>query len=150
MIKKIILICLFLGALSFMHFPVKAQTEDPLPELPNAGLTPKNPFYFFDKAAEAISEFFTFGAEAKAKLQAEHALERIAEVKAMLAKKEVNPQGLNVALDRLRDNVAKAAKIIQKEQQKGKDVSKLAKDLDTDFELTERLLKRILEKRQIN
>ena len=148
MSKKIIVISLlFVAGLVFTQVPLKAQTQDPLPELPSAGLTPNSPLYFLERATEAIDEFLTFDTEAKARLQAERALERIAEVKAMLAEKEVSPKGLNVALDKLQANVAKAAEIVQKEQQKGKDVSKLTKDLDTDFEVRERLLKRTLEEK---
>jgi hypothetical protein len=149
MSKKIIVINLLFIGLLFTQAPLKAQTQDPLPELPGAGLTPNSPLYFLERAAEAIGEFLTFDTEAKARLQAERALERIAEVKAMLAEKEeVNPKGLNVALDRLQANVAKAAEIVQEEQRKGQDVSKLAKELDTDFEVRERLLKRTLEEKE--
>jgi len=146
--KKFIVIMLLFAGLLFVSAPVKAQTQSPLPELPGAGLTPTSPLYFLERAIEAIGEFLTFNTEAKAKLQAERALERIAEVKAMLAAQEVNPKGLNVALDKLQANVAKAAEIVQKEQQKGKDVSKLAKELDTNFEIRERLLKQTLDEKE--
>jgi hypothetical protein len=148
MSKKIVVISLLFVGLLFLQAPLKVQAQDPLPELPRAGLTPNSPLYFLERAVEAIGEFLTFDTEAKARLQAERALERIAEVKAMLAEKEVNPRGLNIALDRLQANVVKAAEIVQKEQQKGRDVSKLAKDLDTDFEVRERLLKRVLEEKE--
>lgn len=148
MSKKLIVINLLFAGLLFTQATAKAQTQDPLPELPSAGLTPNSPLYFLERAAEAIGEFLTFDTEAKAKLQAERALERIAEVKAMLDQKQVNPKGLNIALDKLQANVAKAAEIVQKEQQKGQDVSKLAKELDTDFEVRERLLKRTLEEKK--
>ena len=148
--KKIVVISLLFVGLLFTQASTQAQaqTQDPLPELPGAGLTPNSPLYFLERAAEAIGEFLTFNTEAKAKLQAERALERIAEVKAMLAEKEVNPQGLNVALNKLQANVAKAAEIIQNEQKRGKDVSMLAKELDTDFEVRERLLKRTLDDKE--
>lgn len=146
--KKLIVISLLFIGLLFTQAPLKAQIQDSLPELPAAGLTPNSPTYFLERAAEAIGEFLTFNTEAKAKLQAERALERIAEVKAMLAEKEVSPKGLNIALEKLQANVAKAAELVQKEQQKGQDVSKLAKELDTDFEVRERLLKRTLEEKE--
>jgi hypothetical protein len=141
-------ISLLLVGLLFAQTPLKAQIQDPLPELPGAGLTPNSPLYFLERAVEAIGEFLTFDTDAKARLQAERALERIAEVKAMLAEKKVNPRGLNVALDRLQANIVKAAEIVQQEQQRGRDVSQLAKDLDTDFEVRERLLKRTLEEKE--
>lgn len=145
--KLIVGILLFAGLL-LAQVSAQAQAQNPLPELLSAGLTPNSPFFFLERAAEAIGEFLTFDTEAKAKLQAKRALERIAEVKAMLAEKEVNPKGLNVALDKLQANVARAAEIIQKEQQKGKDVSALAKELDTDFEVRGRLLKQTLEEKE--
>ena len=148
MSKKIIVVSLLFAGILLTSAPLKAQTQDPLPELPSAGLTPNSPLYFLERAAEAIGEFLTFNTEVKARLQAERALERIAEVKAMLAEKEVNPKGLNVALEKLQANVAKAAEIVQEEQQKGQNVSKLAKELDTDFEVRERLLKRTFEEKE--
>ena len=146
--KKFIVIMLLFAGFLFVNASVKAQTQSPLPELPGAGLTPTSPLYFLERATEAIGEFLTFNTEAKAKLQAERALERIAEVKAMLAAQEVNPKGLNVALDKLQANIAKAAEIVQKEQQRGKDVSNLAKELDTNFEIRERLLKQTLNEKE--
>lgn len=145
---KLIIISLLFVGLFFAQAPLKAQAQDPLPELPGAGLTPNSSLYFLERAAEAIGEFLTFDTEAKAKLQAERALERIAEVKAMLAEKEVNPNGMNIALDKLQANIAKATEIIKEQQQKGHDVSKLSKELDTDFEVRERLLKRTLEEKE--
>lgn len=152
MTKKCIIIGLFIVGIAFIQASTtqagdynSSISNSSSIQLPNAGLTPNSPFYFLERAAEAIGEFLTFNIEAKAKLQAKRALERIAEVKEMLAEKKVNPKGLDVALDRLQANVVKAAKIVQKEQQKGKDVSKLAKELDTDFEIRKRLLKQIME-----
>lgn len=152
MSKKIIVITLLVVGVAFAQAPLAQAGKDfnssksntTSLNLPNAGLTPNSPFYFLERASEAIGEFLTFDTEAKAKLQAERALERIAEVKAMLAEKEVNPKGIDVALGKLQANVAKAAEIIEGEKQKGKDVSRLAKELDTDFELRERLLEGIL------
>ena len=38
--------------------------------LPKAGLTPNNPFYFLERWGEGLREFFTFSAEAKMKFHA--------------------------------------------------------------------------------
>jgi len=146
--KKFIIISLLFVGLLFTQTSTQAQTQDPLPVLPSAGITPNNPLYFLERAIEAIGEFLTFDTERKAKLQAERALERIAEIKTMLAEKEINPKGLNVAIDKLQANIAKAAEIIQQEREKGENVSTLAKELDTNFEIRERLLKQILGEKE--
>ena len=116
-------------------------------KLTDVGLTPDSPFYFFKRATESIGEFFTFGTKAKAELQAKRALERVAEVKVMLAKKNVNQKALDTALNSIKSNITKAAEIVHKEQQKGNNVSAIAKKLDTDFELRRRLLNQTLNEK---
>ena len=102
--------------------------------LPNAGLTPESPFYFFDKLGEALREFFTFSPEGKARLQVVFAAERVAEIKIILETKGVDAKGLEVAEARLREHIGDAAEIVVKQKGKGKDVSQLAKELNDDFE----------------
>lgn len=50
-------------------------------ELPNPGITPESPFYFMDKALERVGNFFTFGAENKARRKLSISEERLAELK---------------------------------------------------------------------
>ena len=102
--------------------------------LPNAGLTPDSPFYFFDKLGEALREFLTFNPEAKARLQVTFAAERVSEIKVILETKGVDARGLEVAQTRLQTNLANAATIVTDEKSKGKDVSALAKELDDGFD----------------
>ncbi|MDO8655444.1 MAG: DUF5667 domain-containing protein [bacterium] len=111
-----------------------AHAQDRQIVLPSAGLTPENPLYFFDRLGETLQEFFTFNPEGKARLQITFAAERIAEIKIILETKGVEAKGLDVAQSRLRANIAKAAGIVEGEKSKGKDVSKLAKELDDEFE----------------
>ena len=117
-------------SLFFIPFLVFAQNG----ALPNAGLTPGNPFYFFDKLGEALREFFTFSPESKARLQIEFATERVAEIKIVLETKGVDAKGLEVAEARLREHLGEAADIVIKQKNKGKDISALAKELNDDFE----------------
>ena len=77
-IKIVLISLLFIPALVF------AQNQA---VLPNAGLTPESPFYFFDKLGEALREFFTFNPEGKARLQITFAAERVAEIKVILETK---------------------------------------------------------------
>ena len=72
---------------------------------------------------EAIREFFTFNPEAKALLQTERALERIAEIKALLEIKGVDAPGLKVAEEKIRQNMEKAAKILERQRAKCIDIS---------------------------
>ncbi|XKT74900.1 MAG: hypothetical protein ACJKSS_01925 [Patescibacteria group bacterium UBA2103] len=131
-IKAIILSLLFVPFLAF------AQNEQ---TLPSAGLTPENPFYFVDKLGEALQEFFTFSQEGKAHLQIAFAAERIAEIKIVLETKGVEAEGLAVAEARLQKHLGDAAEIVVKEKGKGKDVSKLAKELDDNYNETKSALK---------
>ena len=102
--------------------------------LPNAGLTPESPFYFIDKLGETLREFFTFNPEGKARLQITFAAERVAEIKVLLETKGVDAKGLEVAKARLQAHLGDAAEIVIKQKNKGKDISKLAKELDDEFE----------------
>ncbi len=112
-------------------FLVFAQTQS---VLPNAGLTPENPFYFFDRFGETLQEFFTFNPEAKAHLQITFAAERVAEIKVILETKGIEAKGLEIAQSRLQKHLANAATIVTDQKAEGKDVSQLAKDLDNEFE----------------
>ena len=59
-----------------------AQEED----LPDPGITPDSPFYFFDTLGKNVGMFFAFGPEAKARKAVEYAAERLAEARVMAAK----------------------------------------------------------------
>jgi len=86
--KKLItfLLCCSL-ALTFC-FPgaTYAQGEE---ELPDPGITPDSPFYFFDTLGKKIGLVFTFGHEAKAQKALEYAEERLAEANAMALKNKL-------------------------------------------------------------
>ena len=119
--------------------------KEPLPELPNPGQKPGDLFYFLDQWIEAFGEFFTFNPEARALLQTERALERIAEVKALLEIKGVDAPGLDVAQEKIQANMAKASQIIEAQKAKGKDIAKLAQKLDDEFDVRQELLKQTLK-----
>lgn len=120
--------------------------------LPNAGFTPESNFYFLDKFGEVLREFFTFNPEGKAHLQIAFAAERIAEIKVILETKGVEAKGLRVAQSRLQAHLANAATIVADQKADGEDVSRLAKELDDEFdapktalELTFKAEKRVFE-----
>lgn len=120
-----------LAALSLLLAPVLAFAQV---DEASAGLRPDSPFYFFDRIGEAIQRVFTFNPEAKAKLEISFAAERISEIKVILESKGIDAKGLDVAEKRLADNLTRVAGIVEKEKNKGKDVSELAKKLTDDFE----------------
>lgn len=113
--------------------------------LPNAGLTPESNFYFLDKLGEALRDFLTFNPEAKARLQVAYAAERVAEIKIILETKGVDAKGLEVAKARLEANAAKAADIVKKEKEKGKDVSKLAGEIVDNFHIQRKATKQAFD-----
>lgn len=103
--------------------------------LPNAGITPESPFYFLDKFGEALRTIFTLNPESKAHLQITFAAERISEIKVILETKGIEAKGLEVAQSRLRAHLANTETLIADEKARGKDVSRLAKELDDEFEV---------------
>ena len=76
--------CLLITSLLFGG-AAYAQNE----ELPDPGITPDSPFYFFDTWGKNINMFFTFGPEAKAKKALRYAEERLSEAQAMGNKNKV-------------------------------------------------------------
>lgn len=129
---------LIIGILSLFGGVALAQSEQVT--LPSAGITPESPFYFLDRLGENLREFFTFNSVAKAKLQIKFAGERIAEINVMVEKKGPKAKGIDKAKLLLVANVAHAAEIIKEEKASGKDITKLAKDIDNQFDEQEKLL----------
>lgn len=76
LISCILITSLFIGGTAL------AQDE----ELPDPGITPDSPFYFFDTLGKNIGMFFTFGPEAKVRKALEYAEERLAEARNMAEK----------------------------------------------------------------
>ncbi|MDP2664228.1 MAG: DUF5667 domain-containing protein [bacterium] len=134
------LVLLGIGGLALAQDNV-LPAKEPLPELPNPGLKPGDFFYFFDEWTEAIEDFFIFNPEAKALLQTERALERIAEIKALLEIKGIDAPGLDVAQKKIQTNMARAAQILAGQKAKGKEISQLAERLDDEFDARQELLK---------
>ncbi len=124
-------------------FLVFAQTQSSV--LPNAGFTPENPLYFFDRLGENLQRFFTFNPESKARLEITFAKERIAEIKLILEDKGVTAKGLSVAEAGLQDNLSRATTILAQEKRAGKDTSTLAKELLDEVSPAQNTLKDIFK-----
>lgn len=94
-------------------------------------LLPSSPLYFIDIWRDNLSLFLSsFDKEAKAKLHLKIAGERITEVKIMLEGKDVNARGLDIALANITENVTGAAQALKDQKNKGKNVEKLALELN--------------------
>lgn len=100
-----------------------------------AEITPESPFYFIDITGEVLEELLTFNPESKARLQVKFAGERIEEIKVILKTKGAGAKGLTVAQARLEKQAKKAADIVEKEKQKGNDVSTLAGEIVDNFHI---------------
>jgi len=117
-------------------------------ELPKPGITPDSFFYFLDEFGEKIELVFSFGAEAKIRTQAKHALERVAEIKALLEEKGVDAQGINVALAKLEENAKKTEEILQEQKAKGKEVGALAQIVVEEFHKQRKAVKQVFNEAQ--
>lgn len=78
----VILITCLLTASFLFTGTACAQDE----ELPDPGITPDSPFYFFDKLGKNVGMFFTFGPENKARKALQYAEERLSEARVMATK----------------------------------------------------------------
>jgi len=95
---------------------------------------PGETFYPVKILTENIRYSLVFSSESKARLNMDLVSERVGEIKQVLENKGSGTNGLDVALSRLNDNARRAADIVQKEKESGKDVSALAKDTHDGIE----------------
>ncbi len=83
-LRTILISCLLITSF-LLGGTAYAQDE----ELPDPGITPDSPFYFFDTLGKNIGLFFAFGPEAKAKKALQYAEERLAEARVMAVKNRI-------------------------------------------------------------
>lgn len=106
-------------------------------------ILPDSPFYFLDKLKQQVRLLLAFSPEDKAKLRANIAGERLAELKAEFLKN--NQKGINTALFELASETQKATSALNFAQQQGKDVSQLSQQINEKVK-TERNILQSLEK----
>lgn len=143
MSKKIVI---FTGLLIFVFIfssPVSARqrrvlgtaTESAAPQIPPTSegpglILPDSPFFFLDELKQATRLFFAFNPEAKAKIHAQIAGERLAELRFMLARQ--NNVGIETDLKGISSNLQSAANDVVQAQLLGRDVKTLAKVINDD------------------
>ena len=103
------------GLIFALGFAVLAQDI----ELPDPGLTPDSPFYFFDTLWEKINLVFTFNPEKKIEKSLRFAEEKIAEVKVMAD--ENKGEALEKASERYQEYLGTANQGLEELKTKGKD-----------------------------
>ncbi len=106
---------------------------------------PGDPLYPIKTFTENIRYSLSVSPEAKARINLGFANERVGEIKQLLEKKGVEPQGLDIALLRLSENIQRAAEIVREEKDTGKDVSGFAKDTHNSIKQYQENLKRTFE-----
>lgn len=94
-------------------------------------LLPTSPIYFVDLWRDNLSLILaSYDPETKAKLHLKIAAERIVEVKLLMEAKATNAPGLDTALANITENIEGAKLALKTERAKGRNVEKLAKELD--------------------
>lgn len=101
-------------------------------------LLPDSPFYFLDNLKQNTRLFLAFTPEQRAKIHSDIAGERLAELRFMLAKN--NKNGIRTALQGVSDNLQNAANDVGQAQLSGRDVSKLAKDINDKIKAKQQTL----------
>ncbi|MBI2430579.1 MAG: hypothetical protein HYV39_01025 [Candidatus Levybacteria bacterium] len=94
-------------------------------------LLPDSPLFFLDRLKQNVRLVFAFTPEAKAKVRADIAGERMAELRFMLAKD--NKPGIDTALQGVSENLRKAAEAINEAQLSGRSVFSIAKSINEDI-----------------
>lgn len=119
------------------------STSSALPQLPPTAegpglILPDSPLFFLDQFKQNVRLLFAFSPEAKAKVHAEIAGERLAELRFMLAKN--NMQGVNTDLQGIAQNLQAASNDVSAAQFAGKDVKVLAKEINDNIKAKQKTL----------
>ncbi len=101
-------------------------------------ILPDSPFYFLDQIKQSIRVVFAFSQEEKARVYANIAGERMAELRFMLQKQ--NENAVRVALNGVSENYKNAQEQLGKAKMAGKDVSELAKEINDSIKLKQQVL----------
>lgn len=134
-------------ALAFRHQILNevlgVSTSSALPQIDSTvegpGLIlPDSPLFFIDQLKQNTRIFFAFSPEERARIRAQIAGERLAELRFMLAKN--NQQAARAALQGVSDNLRGAAGELTKAQFAGKDVKALAKEINDSIKLKQKIL----------
>jgi len=134
-IYSLILLTLLFGTIS-----VLAQDAN----LPSPGILPDSPFYFLKTWKEAIQNFFTFGAENKAKQFLRLADVRLAEYQKMIEKGKT--EIVQKTLDKYEKQLNHALQRIEELKNKGEETKGISQELEDIVNKHIEVLQRNLQK----
>ncbi len=101
-------------------------------------ILPDSPLFILDELKQSLRLAFAITPEAKARVHAAIAGERLAELRYMLTRN--NKHGIEIDLQGVSDNLEAAANALAQSQFSGHDVSKLAIAMNTDIKAKQKLL----------
>lgn len=84
--------------------------------------------------AENIRSSIAASPISKAQLETEFANERMMEIKKIITEESPDSENLDTAINRLEEHTSKVSSIIEEEEKKGKDVSELAKNINSELD----------------
>jgi len=114
-----------LGASDSSSFTIPPTVEGP------GFILPDSPLFFLDRFKQSARLFFAFSPERRAKIRSDIAGERLAELRLMLKKN--NEKGIQTALDGVSENLQDASREVAQAQLSGRNVSELAKTINTSM-----------------
>lgn len=101
-------------------------------------ILPDSPLFFLDELKQAIRTALALTPETKAKIHMSIAGERMAELRLMLVKKD--RRGIDRTLAGVSENLVQAARDIGDAQLTGRDISKLAREINESIKTKQRVL----------
>lgn len=101
-------------------------------------ILPDSPLYFIDQAFQAVKLAAALDSQTKAKVRAQIAGERLAELRIMLSRN--SPEGINTALDQLTKETGAASRSLSDAAASGQNVSTLARELNETIKVQRQLL----------
>lgn len=103
---------------------------------------PGDALYPVKTLTEDMRSALTINKQSEAKLQSKFAAERLEEVSKMLQENNVDSQGIEIALSKLKDHVVKMSQIVEEERTKGNDVAQLENELSDNLKTNKEVLER--------
>jgi len=103
---------------------------------------PGETLYPVKTLTENVRSVLAVNKQSEAKLQSKLAAERLEEVNKMLQMDEVDAEGVEIALSKLKEHVARMSQIVEAEKIKGKDVTNLENDLSKNLKTNKEVLER--------
>ncbi|KKR15438.1 MAG: hypothetical protein UT87_C0012G0039 [Candidatus Levybacteria bacterium GW2011_GWC1_40_19] len=140
-------IFLLVASSSFAHHKARVLGESTqaadlvFPNTVTAGpgfILPDSPFFVLDNIWQKLKLVTAFSPEAKAKIRAQIAGERLAELRIMLSRN--NPEGIATALSQIESDATLAAKELSDASASGENVEEAAKELNEAIKLQREVL----------